>query len=97
MMSGVYYSLVKNFQGYPRDVTIDIELLDDSGYPIAKADVSFSREQCNATTTYAIRREPAEVFVSGRPSIFPRPVRDAKSVRVTPKWISRNADMCRGN
>lgn len=97
LLGGVYYSLVKNFQNFPNDVVIDLELLDKGGFTIAKTDVSFSREQCHPSTTWQIRIPPDHTAVSGNPTAFPRPVRDAISIRATPHWIQRDGAMCDGN
>lgn len=96
LLGGVYYSLVKNFQGFSNDVAIDLELLDINGYTIAKTVVFFSREQCDPSTRWQIKRPADHIAVSGNPTAFPRPVRDATSIRATPHWIQRDGAMCAG-
>lgn len=97
MLGGVYYSLVKNFQGFGNDVVIDLDLLDANGYTIAKTSASFSRDECHPSKTWPIKLPPDRIANSGNPTAFPRPVRDAVSVRVTPHWIQRDGAMCDGN
>lgn len=96
LLGGVYYSLVKNFQFFANDVVFDLDLLDSNGYTIAKSSVWFSREECSHEITRPIKLQPAKEFRTGNPTVFPKPVRDAVAVRVTPHWISRDNAKCDG-